>query len=121
MSPNAVSPGRTKRTRHHGDSAPARNQAVSSLRMQLVLLHAFPLDGTMWANEMSLLPNATMAPTLYSVGESIEDWARAVLDLATEKALVLVGNSVGGSCRARSRPPGSGRTKAIVLIGAKAG
>jgi hypothetical protein len=26
--------------------------------MQLVLLHALPLDGTMWANEMQLLPTA---------------------------------------------------------------
>ena len=107
--------------RHHGDSGSLISQAVSSLTMQLVLLHALPLDGTMWANEMSLLPNATIAPTLYSFGESIEEWARAVLDLATEKALVVIGNSVGGSCALEVARQDPGRTKAIVLIGAKAG
>jgi len=52
----------------------------------------------MWADEMQLLPDATIAPTLYSFGESIVDWARAVLNLVTEDAFVVVGNSVGGSC-----------------------
>jgi pimeloyl-[acyl-carrier protein] methyl ester esterase len=89
--------------------------------MQLVLLQALPLDGTMWSNEMNLLPNATIAPTLYSLGESIEDWARAVLDLAIERELVLVGNSVGGSCALEVARQDPSRTKAIVLIGAKAG
>jgi pimeloyl-ACP methyl ester carboxylesterase len=90
--------------------------------VQLVLLHALPLDGTMWVNEMGLLPGATLAPTLYSLGESIEDWAHGVLDFTDDKeALVVVGNSVGGSCAlevARQAPDG---VKAIVLIGAKAG
>ena len=76
----------------------------------------------MWANEMDLLPGATLAPTLYSLGESIEDWAQAVLDLTRdEEALVVVGNSVGGSCALEVARQAPDRVKAIVLIGAKAG
>ena len=89
--------------------------------MQLVLLHALPLDGTMWANEMQLLPNATIAPSLYSFGESIEDWAQAVLELTSEETFVVVGNSVGGSCALEVARRAPARVKAIVLIGAKAG
>ena len=75
----------------------------------------------MWASEMQLLPKATIAPTLYSFGESIEDWAKAVLNLATDEALVVVGNSVGGSCALEVARQDPGRVRAIVLIGAKAG
>lgn len=89
--------------------------------VQLVLLHALPLDGTMWANEMQLLPERTIAPTLYEFGESIEDWARAVLDLASEGPLVVVGNSVGGSCALEVARQAPDRVVAVVLIGAKAG
>jgi pimeloyl-ACP methyl ester carboxylesterase len=89
--------------------------------MQLMLLHALPLDGTMWVNEMQLLPERTIAPTLYEFGESIEDWARAVLDLASEGPLVVVGNSVGGSCALEVARQAPDRVVAIVLIGAKAG
>ena len=80
----------------------------------------FPLDGTMWANEMQLLPDAALAPTLYPFGESITDWAQAVLDLSCDEALVVVGNSVGGSCALEVARQAPGRVKAIVLIGAKA-
>jgi len=90
--------------------------------MQLVLLHALPLNGTMWANEMELVPAGTIAPTLYSFGESIEDWARAVLDLTSQHdPLVVVGNSVGGSCALEVARQAPGRVKAVILIGAKAG
>jgi pimeloyl-ACP methyl ester carboxylesterase len=99
--------------------------SMSSLCMvvivQLVLLHALPLDGTMWANEMHLLPGKTIAPTLYSYGESIEDWARAVLELTTEETFVVVGNSVGGSCALEVARQAPRRVKAVILIGAKAG
>ncbi len=89
--------------------------------MQLVLLHALPLDGTMWVNEMHLLPERTFAPTLYGLGESVADWARAVLDLASEGPLVVVGNSVGGSCALEVARQAPDRVEAIVVIGAKAG
>ncbi len=89
--------------------------------VQLVLLHALPLDGTMWAQEMKLLPGNIIAPTLYSYGESIQDWARAVLDMTTDEALVVVGSSVGGSCALEVARLAPLRIKALVLIGTKAG
>jgi pimeloyl-ACP methyl ester carboxylesterase len=75
----------------------------------------------MWANEMHLLPERTIAPTLYGYGESIEDWARGVLDVASKGPLVVVGNSVGGSCALEVARQAPDRVQAIVLIGAKAG
>ncbi|MBX4910893.1 MULTISPECIES: hypothetical protein [Rhizobium] len=39
-------------------------------KLELLLLHALPLDGTMWAEQMELLPGATYAPTLYSFCQS---------------------------------------------------
>ena len=43
--------------------------------LELVFLHALPLDGSMWAGQMQLLPGSTYAPTLYPLGDSIEAWA----------------------------------------------
>jgi pimeloyl-ACP methyl ester carboxylesterase len=89
--------------------------------VQLVLLHSLPLDGTMWAREMNLLPERTIAPTLYGFGESIQEWASTVLELASDGPLVVVGNSVGGSCALEMARQDPDRIQAIVLIGAKAG
>jgi pimeloyl-ACP methyl ester carboxylesterase len=75
----------------------------------------------MWANGMQLLPNATVAPTLYSLGDSIEDWAESVLDSTNGQACVVVGNSLGGSCALEVARQAPDRVRAIVLIGAKAG
>lgn len=89
--------------------------------MHLVLLHALPLDGSVWANEMQLEVESTIAPTLYGLGQSLESWARGVLDLAGRSDLVLVGNSVGGSCALEVARLAPDRVAAVVLVGAKAG
>lgn len=39
---------------------------------KLLLLHALPLDGSMWAAQLDLLPNATYAPTLYGLGIALK-------------------------------------------------
>ncbi len=52
----------------------------------------------MWPDEVRALASRTVAPTLYDLGESIEEWAAGVLDLAGPGPLAVVGNSVGGSC-----------------------
>jgi len=88
--------------------------------MQLVLLHALPLDASMWAPQADLLPGATIAPTLYGLGDSIEEWARAVLDLTDGGPLVVVGSSVGGSCALEMAALAPDRVRALVLVGAKA-
>ena len=49
--------------------------------LELLFLHALPLDGSMWAAQMALLPASTYAPTLYGLGESVEEWAVGALKL----------------------------------------
>jgi hypothetical protein len=43
-------------------------------KLELLFLHALPLDGSMWAGEKQLLPGSTYTPTLYPFGDSIEAW-----------------------------------------------
>lgn len=87
---------------------------------ELLLLHALPLDGSMWAGQMELLPGATYAPTLYSLGDSVEAWAAEALKLAKGDRLILVGCSVGGSCALDVALAAPDRVAALVLIGTKA-
>jgi pimeloyl-ACP methyl ester carboxylesterase len=83
--------------------------------VNLVLLHPLPLDASIWPHELS-----GFAPNLYRLGESIEEWASAVLDLAPPGPLVLVGNSVGGSCAIEVAVRAPERARLLVLIGTKA-
>lgn len=87
---------------------------------ELLLLHALPLDGAMWAKQMQLLPDATYAPTLYSLGDRIESWAAEALALAKGNRLIVVGCSVGGSCALEIAALAPDRVAALVLIGTKA-
>jgi pimeloyl-ACP methyl ester carboxylesterase len=89
--------------------------------MELVLLHALPLDGSMWAQQQKLMPGATHAPTLYALGETVSEWAAAVLNQVRGDRLIVAGNSVGGSCALEMAALAPDRIAALVLIGAKAG
>jgi pimeloyl-ACP methyl ester carboxylesterase len=59
--------------------------------MPVVYLHAFPFDPRMWGE----LPAGAEAPLLYELGETMDDWARAILD-RHDGELTLVGASMGG-------------------------
>lgn len=89
-------------------------------RLEFLLLHALPLDGSMWARQMDLLPGATHAPTLYRFGDNIEAWAAEALKLAQGDRLIVVGCSVGGSCALEAAVAAPDRVAALVLIGTKA-
>jgi pimeloyl-ACP methyl ester carboxylesterase len=89
--------------------------------MELVLLHAVPLDGSMWGAQQELMPGATHAPTLYGLGETLTDWAAAVLSQVRGDRLIVAGNSIGGSCALEMAALAPDRIAALVLIGAKAG
>lgn len=67
--------------------------------MEMLLLHALPFDGSMWADQMHLLPGSTFAPTLYSLGENIEEWAVKALELVEGDHIIVVGCSIGGLVR----------------------
>ena len=49
----------------------------------------------MWAEQMALLSGVVHAPTLYSFGDRLQDWAKAALKLATSDRLIVVGCSIG--------------------------
>lgn len=87
---------------------------------ELLLLHALPLDGSMWAEQAKLLPEATYAPILYSLGDDMEAWANEALKLPNGNRIIVVGCSVGGSCALEIAAIAPDRVAALVLIGTKA-
>src|SRR3954471_20657956 len=99
----------------------ARSIPEGGRKIELVFLHAMPLNGAMWDRQQSLLPGHAHAPTLYGLGETLSDWARVVLDRVPGDRLILVGNSVGGSCAMEMALLAEDRVAALVLVGAKAG
>src|SRR5262245_28737915 len=89
--------------------------------LEMLFLHALPLDGSMWAVQQRLLPGPACAPTLYSFGDSIAAWAAGALSLVQGDRLVVIGCSVGGSCAFEIAAIAPERVAALVLIGTKAG
>jgi pimeloyl-ACP methyl ester carboxylesterase len=89
--------------------------------MQIVFLHALPFDGRMWSAESDLVDGRVLAPRLYELGDSVDEWAAAVLKLAGPEPCVVVGCSVGGSCALEIARAAPDQVAGIVLIGAKAG
>ncbi|MFK3781728.1 alpha/beta fold hydrolase [Agrobacterium sp. NPDC089420] len=86
----------------------------------LLLLHALPLDGSMWAAQLDLLPGATYAPTLYGLGDRVEDWAAEALKLPKGNKIIVVGCSVGGSCALEVAALAPDRVAGVILIGTTA-
>lgn len=74
----------------------------------------------MWAGQMDLLPGLSHAPTLYALGDTVEEWAAAALKLVDGDHLIVVGCSVGGSCAIEVTVAAPERVAALVLIGTKA-
>lgn len=89
--------------------------------MDLVLLHALPLDASMWRWQNELLEGRTHAPTLYGFGDTLSNWADAVLSEISAERLIVVGNSVGGSVGLEMAAQAPNRVAALILVGAKAG
>jgi pimeloyl-[acyl-carrier protein] methyl ester esterase len=74
----------------------------------------------MWRGQVEILPGATVAPDLYSMGDSMEAWAQGVLATQPDGPLILVGSSMGGSCALEMARLAGDRIAAIVLVGSKA-
>jgi pimeloyl-ACP methyl ester carboxylesterase len=89
--------------------------------MPVVLLHALPLDGSMWEAVRAGLDREVVAPTLYRFGDSLEAWAAGVLSEVGPGPLTVVGNSVGGSCAVEIARLVPDRVRCLVLVGAKPG
>lgn len=89
--------------------------------MKLLLLHPLPFDGSIFSNNLAALTDGCFAPALYESGETLFEWAEAALDAVGDGPVVVVGNSIGGSCAievARSAPA---KVQALVLCGTKPG
>ncbi len=89
--------------------------------MYLLLLHPLPLDGSIFPDDIGALGEACMAPTLYSAGDQISAWAEAALDSVGDGPIVVVGNSIGGSCAIEVARLAPTKVKALVLCGTKPG
>jgi pimeloyl-ACP methyl ester carboxylesterase len=86
--------------------------------VNVVFLHAFPLDGRMWEAQVGRFDG--IAPTLYGLGgPSLEEWARALLG-RVEGDVALVGSSMGGYTALAAARLAPDRVKALVLVGARA-
>lgn len=82
-----------------------------------MLLHAFPLDERMWEPSLpGLAEHAVLAPRLYELGGTMDEWASAVLESFSGPA-VLVGASMGGYCALAAARRAPERIAGVVLCG----
>jgi 3-oxoadipate enol-lactonase len=88
--------------------------------VNVVLLHAFPLDSRMWELQREpLAGHEVHAPDLYDLGSSMEDWARAILPQIAGD-FVVVGASMGGYAALALTRLAPERVRALVLAGSRA-
>jgi pimeloyl-ACP methyl ester carboxylesterase len=81
----------------------------------LVLLHAFPLDERMWE---PLGRDGAVTPRLYDRGNSMDEWAAAVLE-EVEGPFLACGTSMGGYCALAIARRAPERLTGLVLAGAR--
>ena len=88
--------------------------------MNVMLLHAFPLDERMWEPQLETLRDyEVVTPRLYSRGASLDEWAASLLD-ETDDELALVGASLGGYVALAIANRAPERVRALALVGARA-
>jgi pimeloyl-ACP methyl ester carboxylesterase len=88
--------------------------------MNVVLLHAYPLDSRMWEPQREALAGHTVhAPDLYDLGSSMDEWARAILP-DVDGDFAVVGTSMGGYAALALAQQAAGRVRALVLVGSRA-
>jgi pimeloyl-ACP methyl ester carboxylesterase len=87
--------------------------------VNVLLLHALPLDERMWEPQLAALAgHEVQAPRLYPLGNSMEDWADAVL-AQVEGRFVACGASMGGYCALALARRAPERVAGLVLAGAR--
>jgi pimeloyl-ACP methyl ester carboxylesterase len=90
--------------------------------VNVLLLHAWPLDESMWAPQLEQIREAglePLTPPLYGRGGSIDEWATQLLG-EVEGPFVAVGASMGGYCALALARRASERVPGLVLAGSKA-
>jgi 3-oxoadipate enol-lactonase len=88
--------------------------------VNVVLLHAFPLDERMWAPQREALAgHDVVAPNLYDLGgSSVDRWAERVLE-DVDGDLVAVGASMGGYVALAMVRRAPERIRGLLLAGAR--
>jgi pimeloyl-ACP methyl ester carboxylesterase len=87
--------------------------------VNVLLLHAFPLDERMWEGQRTALTgHNVIAPRLYGRGQTMEAWADSVAE-ETEGELAIVGASMGGYCGLALAARAPERVSALLLLGAR--
>ena len=82
----------------------------------VVLLHASPLDERMW--ERSQVTDGYLAPRLYGLGQTMDEWATAVLESFSGPG-IFAGASMGGYCAAAAARLAPDRIAGLVLAGSR--
>jgi pimeloyl-ACP methyl ester carboxylesterase len=83
----------------------------------LLLLHAFPLDERMWE---PLGRENAIAPRLYGPGNTMDEWAAALLE-QVDGPFVACGSSMGGYCALAIARLAPERLTGLLLTGARLG
>lgn len=85
--------------------------------MKIAFLHALPFDERMWEVQLSEFDG--VAPKLYPLGESFDEWALGVLQQVPGR-FVAVGASMGGYTAAAIARLAPERLAGLVLAGSRA-
>jgi pimeloyl-ACP methyl ester carboxylesterase len=87
--------------------------------VNVLLLHAFPLDKAMWAPQLpALAGHDVIAPRLYGRGRTMDEWAGSIAD-ETDGDLAVVGASMGGYCALALARRAPERVRGLLLVGAR--
>jgi 3-oxoadipate enol-lactonase len=87
--------------------------------VKVLLLHAFPLDKSMWKPQRAALAgHEVIAPRLYGRGKTMDEWADSIAG-ETEGDLVVVGASMGGYCALALARRAPDRVRGLLLVGAR--
>jgi pimeloyl-ACP methyl ester carboxylesterase len=90
--------------------------------VKILLLHAFPLDPSMWEVQRPVLEgNEVVAPSIYGRGPTMDAWAGSLLAELEGPFECCVGASMGGGCALALERSSPGLLGALVLAGSHAG
>lgn len=87
--------------------------------MNVLLLHAFPLDERMWEPQHpALREHRVLAPRLYGRGQTMNAWADSIAG-EVDGDFAVVGASMGGYCALALARRAPERVRALLLAGSR--
>ena len=87
--------------------------------MNVLLLHALPLDERMWGPQRDTLREHTViAPRLYGRGRTMDEWAESLAD-EVDGEVAVVGASMGGYAALALAKRVPARVRALLLAGSR--